>query len=808
MTSDYAQFFRGITGHAPYPYQERLGQEGWPDLVDVPTGLGKTAAVVAAWLGARLDGRPDTPRRLVYCLPMRVLVEQTRHAAEKWIEAAGPAFDERGLARPSVHLLMGGETDAPWSLEPANPAIIVGTQDMLLSRALMRGYGMSRYAWPIHFALLHGDALWVLDEVQLMGPALATSTQLEAFRRAFAVPGPSRTIWMSATIERSWLATADFRNAIDDLTALTLGTEDRAKAARLLRAEKRLHRAPVALDRDTARGRWAGYMDALADAVLDAHREGRQTLVILNRVDRAQGLFRALQDRDGSPTVLLLHARFRPPDRRRIERALRGTVPEGGRIVVATQAVEAGVDISSATLFTELAPWPSLVQRFGRCNRYGEVEGGADVFWIPIDVEPEPYEAGALTEARGILEGLDAVGLEALPSVSAHRRPGPVLRRRDFLSLFDTEPDLSGFDLDVSRYIRDDGAPQVQVFWRDVDDAPDDDKGPAPDELCAASMAAFGRYRKKKVRKRSRTIWVWDGLARRWAAGSGRARPGAVYLLAADLGGYDPDVGFDPEGTDSVAVVHRTEDREPDSVGADPSTSAGHFVTLEAHTRRVESHARRLCVELGMENGEVESLGRAARWHDLGKAHPAFQRALLDYLADGGKESDGHDRDTIWAKSSGEGRLDYRVGDGDQAQRRPHFRHELASMLAWLAHGGDDRGDADLVAYLIAAHHGKLRLALRALPQEPSAPGGTRYARGVWEGDELPAVAFADGFSVPATPLDLDLMEMGWGPHGPSWTERTLGLLDRLGPFRLAWLEAVLRIADQKASVEEREAKP
>ncbi len=54
---------------------------------------------------------------------------------------------------------------------------------MLLSRALMRGYAMSRFRWPVDLALQHNDAQWVFDEVQLMGSGLATSTQLESFRR-------------------------------------------------------------------------------------------------------------------------------------------------------------------------------------------------------------------------------------------------------------------------------------------------------------------------------------------------------------------------------------------------------------------------------------------------------------------------------------------------------------------------------------------------------------------------------------------------------------------------------------------------
>ncbi|HET8701896.1 MAG TPA: DEAD/DEAH box helicase, partial [Nitrococcus sp.] len=172
--------FRELTsaatnGLSPYPYQARLAHEPWPDVLEIPTGLGKTAAICLAWLYKHLTGNPDTPRRLVYCLPMRVLVEQTYSNTVAWVDAVTHLFQERGLEPPTIHLLMGSEIDTDWAAHPESPAIIIGTQDMLLSRALMRGYGMSRFQWPVHFALLHNDALWVFDEVQLMGPALVTT---------------------------------------------------------------------------------------------------------------------------------------------------------------------------------------------------------------------------------------------------------------------------------------------------------------------------------------------------------------------------------------------------------------------------------------------------------------------------------------------------------------------------------------------------------------------------------------------------------------------------------------------------------
>src|SRR5438067_1355067 len=85
----------------PYPYQERFAEaKSLPHLLRAPTAAGKTATAVLGWLWRWVSQKPDTPRRLVYCLPMRVLVEQSAREAEKWI-------GNLKLDIP-VHILMGG----------------------------------------------------------------------------------------------------------------------------------------------------------------------------------------------------------------------------------------------------------------------------------------------------------------------------------------------------------------------------------------------------------------------------------------------------------------------------------------------------------------------------------------------------------------------------------------------------------------------------------------------------------------------------------------------------------------------------
>src|SRR5205814_3806992 len=133
-------------------------------------------------------------------------------------------------------------------------------------------------------------------------------------------------------------------------------------------------------------------------------------IVIVNRVSRARDLFAELEKAAKTqilPERVLIHSRFRPMEREKLSAKIR---EPGEKIVVATQAIEAGVDISSRTLITELAPWSSLVQRFGRCNRKGEFNdnGGADIFWIDLAAEDEkaadglalPYTPEQLATAR------------------------------------------------------------------------------------------------------------------------------------------------------------------------------------------------------------------------------------------------------------------------------------------------------------------------------------------------------------------------------------------------------------------------
>jgi len=476
-----------------------------------------------------------------------------------------------------------------------------------------------------------------------------------------------------------------------------------------------------------------------------------------------------------------------------------------GTVAIATQVVEAGVDISSRTLITETAPFSSMVQRLGRCNRAGE-EDEATVIWLdrgPLADDAggrklaAPYRVDDLESARAALldlegESLSPARLETVSVEEAADDPA-VLRRRDLLDLFDTSPDLSGTDIDIAPFIREDDERTVTVFFRALGSDPAvriaGRPKPRRDEIHQPMPARDEVVQVPRATLEKRQCWRLDHEEGEWLRQSARdVPPGSTAMLAAEDGGYTPELGWQRKAREPVTPVEPPVAMPLEGQRSD-ELSAGHEPEeLANHLQAVATEVREIAGSLKLD-GWVETLHAAAALHDVGKAHGCFQglmRSLIDEQAYPEKDHQ------LWAKSG-------KRGGGYQ---RPFFRHELASALAILgADGAIEVPDRSLIAYLIAAHHGKVRLSIRPAPGELSpkdVEAGTRFALGVADGDSLGPVETPIG-TLPGVDLDLELMELG---AEQSWTRAAIDLRDRpdLGSFRLGFLEATLRVADWRAS--------
>ena len=867
----FSDWFSALTRHdCPRQWQCELAEASTcrDRVIRIPTGLGKTEGVLAAWSFHRLHRSDDQwPRRLVWCLPMRVLVEQTEQVARQLTERIPDAH------RPTVHVAMGGEDAGEWFLCPERPAIIIGTQDMLLSRALNRGYASARARWPMEFGLLNHDALWVMDEVQLMDVGLATSAQLQAFREEDRVKRlrPCHTWWMSATLQPEWLRTIDTAPHHEKWSHDPCEVGPAQRSGGLWDIRKSL--TTTAVDPDDA--------VTFARVILAEHNNliagdfGRITLVVCNTVDRACRTFDALRAAGRTERLELVHSRFRPAERegwRKRFLSRSACMPEVDRIIVATQVVEAGVDLSAGCLITELAPWPSLVQRFGRCARYG---GSGKVFVVDRGRdEAAPYSPEELESASEALQHLaeQGVGIAALEtheaSLSPEARtrlypysPAHLLLRREFDELFDTTPDLTGADLDISRFIRSGDERDLQVFWLDLakDESPSPKRHPHRRELCAVPFLKARDWlcgeesktnRKPKLRSGIRA-WVWDWLDGEWTQATRASLfPGRVVCVAAACGGYRTERGFDPGSKEPVPIpplapiapeVQALAETDDQQDGEQQNFTD--WKTIACHTSEVVVEVRRIAEAVKLARELQDILELAALFHDWGKSHLAFQNMLFRK-----RENVEHLRDRLWAKSQKPppARARYFAGEHETDQRCG-YRHELASALGlfailqtyapqhpallgrWsevLAKLGKSPvvGEPlpapsplirrllacspeafDLLVYLVASHHGKVRVALHAAPKDQEyrdRDGRGLPIRGIREGDRLPSVVLIPGEpAIPEVTLTLSPAAVGLSERtGISWRERCLGVMDCYGPAGLAFLEAILRAADVRAS--------
>lgn len=437
MLTEFAHQFEQLTGHPPFPWQRRLfdqlGQRplNIPEACELPTGSGKTA-VIACWLLA-LRSQPELPRRLVYVVNRRTVVDQTTDEVERYRVAYKAMFSESF----AVSTLRGQFADnREWSADPSRPAVICGTVDLIGSRLLFSGYGLGRGGRAQHAGLLGQDTLVVHDEAHLEPAfqALLEAIKEEQRNGRFRDLRPLRIMALTATT-RSPQDDRSFTLSPDEQAARPTQPGILGELGRRLHARKRLtlHELKEKAKLEDRVAEIAKTYKETGAAILIYLREVRSVQAVVKKLPRGQtriltGTLRGLE-RDrlvNDPVFRRFLPRQAPADPQTV-------------YLVCTSAGEVGVNLSADHLVCDLTPFDSMAQRFGRVNRFGRRDD-TDIHVVYSNVQLNPEKpnayAGACRHTLALLEklrsnsdGFDGNANPASTPTTAHVRKHPLQRR-------------------------------------------------------------------------------------------------------------------------------------------------------------------------------------------------------------------------------------------------------------------------------------------------------------------------------------------------------------------------------------------
>ena len=555
----FHQTFELLTGFSPLPWQQALserfasGANHIPSRCDLPTGLGKTS-VVAIWLIALANNPGSIPRRLVYVVNRRTVVDQTTEEVEKI---------RHNLVKPeladfltALKSLCAIDCDCPlaistlrgqfadnreWSADPCRAALIAGTVDMIGSRLLFSGYGIGFKTKPLHAGFLGQDTLLVHDEAHLEPAFQKLLTQIEEEQKRCGDARMLRVMELSATtrVDNS----ASSRHAAEPF-GLTEDEEEKSPLVKeRLRAPKKLSLIPLEDPKKLP--------DKLAEFALCRKASNRAILVFARSVEHVEKIANTLRKEQVAVLTGTLRGkerdelvntpvfrRFCPPSSSPAGEPV--PLAQGTAYLICTSAGEVGLNISGDDLICDLSTFESMAQRFGRVNRFGKRTDTEISVIHPVKFDTGKPMEERLEKTLALLQKLDGDAspgalrnLDATACSNAFSPEPTILTPSDILfdswSLTSIKGALPGRP-PVENYLHgivENELPETQVAWRE-------EVGVITEELCETYRPAdlLAEYPLKPHELlRDRSDRVWNHLAEIAARTSKQGRQFPVWLI-------------------------------------------------------------------------------------------------------------------------------------------------------------------------------------------------------------------------------------------------------------------------------------
>ena len=345
-------------GFVPFEFQRKVAEHllsGRNVILQAPTGAGKTKAALFPYLLAQQENIPF-PRKLLYTTPMRVLAKNFHTDFKE-----SPIGQQTSL---KAEIQTGENQDD----RQFRSDLIFTTIDQVLSSFLNIPYSLGLRQGNVNAGAVVGAYL-VFDEFHLFDPDTSLGTVIEILKM---LNGITPFLLMTATFSEVLLERlSEYFNA-----EIVPVTEAELKQIPSQQGKRREYRVSE------------GTLSENVDTIIAQHQQ--RSIIICNTVKRAQNMFQSLQSssqRGTDTEVLLLHSRFLKEHRKAKEDMIRCRFKRDAGlddvILVATQVIEVGLDISCENLHTELAPASAILQRAGRCARFENESGTVTIYPIP-----------------------------------------------------------------------------------------------------------------------------------------------------------------------------------------------------------------------------------------------------------------------------------------------------------------------------------------------------------------------------------------------------------------------------------------